>query len=59
MARFLAGELSVPRISEINRQVLDRYLQAHAGERVDAVEGVLAADAWAREQSARAVREAA
>ena len=59
VARFLAGELPVPRISEINSQVLDRHLQSHAGERVDSVEGVLAADAWAREQSAKAVREAA
>ncbi|MEE2675208.1 MAG: 1-deoxy-D-xylulose-5-phosphate reductoisomerase [Myxococcota bacterium] len=59
VARFLAGELSLPRICEINGQVLDAHLQAHAGETVDSVDAVLAADAWAREQSTKVVQEAA
>ena len=53
VARFLAGDLCLPRISEINGRVLDAHLQAHAGETVDSVDAVLAADAWAREQSAK------
>ncbi len=59
VASFLAGDLSLPRISEINGQVLDAHLEAHAGETVDSLDAVLAADAWAREQSGRAVKEAA
>ena len=55
VARFLAGDLCLPRISEINGRVLDAHLQAHAGETVDSVDAVLAADAWAREQSAKMV----
>jgi len=59
VARFLAGEISLPRISEINAQILDAHLQSHAGETVDSIDAVLVADAWAREQSAKVVREAA
>ncbi len=59
VASFLAGDLSLPRISEINGQVLDAHLEAHAGQTVDSLDAVLAADAWAREQSGRAVKEAA
>ena len=59
VARFLAGDLCLPRISEINGRVLDAHLQAHAGETVDSVDAVLAADAWAREQSAKMVEAVA
>lgn len=59
VARFLAGDLCLPRISEINGRVLDAHLQAHAGETVDSVDAVLAADAWAREQSAKMVQAVA
>jgi 1-deoxy-D-xylulose-5-phosphate reductoisomerase len=59
VASFLAGDLPLPAIAEINRQVLDAHLEAHAGETVDSLEAVLAADAWAREHCAKAVEKAA
>jgi 1-deoxy-D-xylulose-5-phosphate reductoisomerase len=59
VASFLAGDISLPRISEINGRVLDAHLQAHAGDAVDSLAAVMAADAWARERSAKAVEAAA
>ena len=52
VAAFLDGRLSVPAICEINGQVLEEHLDAHAGAVVSSIEEVVAADAWARERAA-------
>jgi 1-deoxy-D-xylulose-5-phosphate reductoisomerase len=51
VASFLAGEISLPRISEINGSVLDAHLEERAGAVVEGLEDVVAADAWARERA--------
>jgi 1-deoxy-D-xylulose-5-phosphate reductoisomerase len=51
VASFLAGEISLPRISEINGSVLDAHLEERAGAVVERLEDVVAADAWARERA--------
>jgi len=58
VASFLAGHISLPRISEINGEVLDEHLAEGAGRVVDSLEDVIAADAWARERARKAVETA-
>ncbi|HPG25088.1 MAG: 1-deoxy-D-xylulose-5-phosphate reductoisomerase [Spirochaetaceae bacterium] len=49
VAAFLDRRLPFPGIAALNAAVLDEHLAHHAGQRVDALEPILAADAWARE----------
>ena len=51
VASFLAGEIPVPRICEINGLVLDAHLAERSGAVVKRLEDVLEADAWARERA--------
>ena len=51
VASFLAGEIPLPRICEINGLVLDAHLAERSGAVVKSVEDVLKADAWARERA--------
>ncbi len=46
---FLARGIAFPEIARLNAAVLEAHLAAHAGQRVDDLESVLAADAWARD----------
>jgi 1-deoxy-D-xylulose-5-phosphate reductoisomerase len=55
VASFLAGEIGLPRISEINGEVLDAHLSERAGAVLGRLEDVLRADAWARERARKAV----
>ncbi len=45
---FLARQIAFPEIAALNASVLESHLSDHAGQRVDALDAVLAADAWAR-----------
>ncbi len=45
---FLARGIAFPEIARLNAAVLEAFLAEHAGERVDDLASVLAADAWAR-----------
>jgi 1-deoxy-D-xylulose-5-phosphate reductoisomerase len=48
VSAFLDRRLAFSGIARLNAHVLDRHLELHSGERVDELEAVLAADAWAR-----------
>jgi 1-deoxy-D-xylulose-5-phosphate reductoisomerase len=45
---FLARRIGFPEIAALNAAVLEAHLRDHRGERVDDLDEVLAADAWAR-----------
>lgn len=45
---FLARQIGFPQIAGLNASVLDSHLSDHAGQRVDELDEVMAADAWAR-----------
>lgn len=45
---FLGRQIAFPEIAGLNTAVLDAHLADHAGERVDQLDEVVAADAWAR-----------
>ena len=45
---FLNHRIAFVQIAALNAAVLDAHLAQHAGERVDELETVMAADAWAR-----------
>jgi len=45
---FLSGGIGFPQIAALNARVLESHLESRGGERVDDLEAVLAADAWAR-----------
>jgi len=51
VAAFLAREIEFGAISATNARVLDEHLQACAGARAEALDDVLAADAWARQRA--------
>ena len=51
VAAFLDGQISFPRISQVNAEVLGRHLAACAGETMEGLADVLAADAWARAEA--------
>jgi 1-deoxy-D-xylulose-5-phosphate reductoisomerase len=51
VASFLAGEIPLPRICEINGRVLDAHLAERSGAVVKSLEDVLEADSWARERA--------
>jgi len=46
---FLDRRMGFPMIARLNEAVLEQFLKAHAGERVDDLASVVSADAWARE----------
>jgi 1-deoxy-D-xylulose-5-phosphate reductoisomerase len=48
VARFLAGEIPLPRICEVNGLVLEEHLAARGGAVVEGLDDVIEADAWAR-----------
>jgi 1-deoxy-D-xylulose-5-phosphate reductoisomerase len=48
VAAFLERRIDFPEIAELNAAVLGAHLKDHLGERLDALEAVLAADEWAR-----------
>ncbi len=48
VAAFLERRIGFAQIAALNAAVLDAHLKDHVGERVDALEDVLAADGWAR-----------
>ena len=45
---ILARRIAFPDIARLNAQVLEAHLAAHSGQRVDTLDEVVAADAWAR-----------
>ena len=45
---FLARRLDFSGIAALNGAVLEAHLANHGGQRVDALDQVVAADAWAR-----------
>ena len=45
---FLSRRIAFPDIAGLNASVLEAHLSEHAGRRVEALEEVIAADAWAR-----------
>lgn len=45
---FLGRRIAFPDIASLNGAVLEAHLTEHAGQRVEALEEVVAADAWAR-----------
>ena len=45
---FLARQIAFPEIAALNEAVLEAHLADHSGQRVDGLEAVVAADAWAR-----------
>ena len=45
---FLARQIAFPEIAALNTAVLESHLSEHAGQRVDQLESVVVADAWAR-----------
>lgn len=49
--RFLAGEIPLPRICEVNHLVLEEHLAERGGAVVEKLEDVLRADAWARDRA--------
>ncbi|MEM9177009.1 MAG: 1-deoxy-D-xylulose-5-phosphate reductoisomerase [Myxococcota bacterium] len=59
---FLSRRIAFPEIARLNGAVLEAHLTEHAGQRVEALEAVVAADAWARgaasEWLAKSEREA-
>jgi 1-deoxy-D-xylulose 5-phosphate reductoisomerase len=57
VASFLAGEIPLPRISEVNDRVLEAHLDDRAGAVVSSIEDVRAADRWARERAAMLLRQ--
>ncbi|MBW2424341.1 MAG: 1-deoxy-D-xylulose-5-phosphate reductoisomerase [Deltaproteobacteria bacterium] len=48
VAAFLDQRIGFGQIALLNAAVLESHLSAHAGERVDELDAVIAADAWAR-----------
>jgi 1-deoxy-D-xylulose-5-phosphate reductoisomerase len=48
VAAFLARRIGFPEIARLNAAVLEAHLAEHTGLRVDDLEAVVAADAWAR-----------
>ena len=45
---FLERRITFPEIAALDAAVLDAHLESHRGERVETLDAVLAADAWAR-----------
>jgi len=45
---FLARQIAFPEIAALNASVLEAHLSDHAGQSVDDLDAVVAADAWAR-----------
>ena len=45
---FLGRRIAFPDIARLNGEVLEAHLADHAGQRVEALDEVVAADAWAR-----------
>ncbi len=45
---FLARQIAFPEIAALNGSVLESHLSARAGQRVDDLDAVISADAWAR-----------
>ncbi len=45
---FLARRIAFPEIARLNGAILEAHLADHAGQRVEALDEVVAADAWAR-----------
>ncbi len=48
VAAFLGRQLAFPQIAELNAAVLDAHLEEHAGQRVEDLDAIVRADAWAR-----------
>jgi 1-deoxy-D-xylulose-5-phosphate reductoisomerase len=48
VAAFLERQIRFPEIAALNGAILESHLEDHLGQRVDALEAVLEADAWAR-----------
>ncbi len=59
VASFLAGEISLPRISEVNGEVLEAHLAEQSGAMVHSLDEVLAADSWARALASKLVKASA
>ncbi len=59
VASFLAGEISLPRISEVNGEVLEAHLAEQSGAMVRSLDEVLAADSWARALASKLVKASA
>ncbi len=59
VAAFLDGRISFPCIARVNTRVLDAHLSAHAGQRIEQLEQVLAADAEGRSAARRQLEELA
>jgi 1-deoxy-D-xylulose-5-phosphate reductoisomerase len=51
VARFLKGEIPLPRICEVNGRVMEEHLAESPGAVVEELDDVLQADAWARERA--------
>lgn len=51
VAAFLDGSIRFGDIAAIDERVLDEHLQERAGTRVDELDEIVAADAWARERA--------
>ena len=52
---FLARRIAFPQIAAMNASVLDAHLAEHAGQRVEDLDAIHAADAWARREAAERV----
>ncbi len=59
VASFLAGEISLPRISEVNGEVLEAHLAEQSGAMLRSLDEVLAADSWARALASKLVKASA
>jgi 1-deoxy-D-xylulose-5-phosphate reductoisomerase len=46
---FLDRQIAFPQIASLNAAVLEAHLAERAGQRVDGLDEVIAADAWARD----------
>nr|MCS5619476.1 hypothetical protein [Myxococcota bacterium] len=57
VAAFLEGAIPFGAIPAINGSVLDAHLAARGGVRVDDIDTILAADAWARDSARIAVED--
>lgn len=57
VAAFLDGSIRFCDIAAIDERVLDEHLQERAGMRVDEIDEIVAADAWARERAHDALEQ--
>ena len=56
---FLARRIAFPEIARLNGTILEAHLADHAGQRVEALDEVVAADAWARGSASEWLAKAA